>query len=416
MINEFRRFLQMEAAGGILLLCASVLALIFANTGLSETYNALLNIPVELRFGALEIAKPLVLWINDGLMSIFFLLVGLELKREFMEGELSRPDQIILPGVGAIGGMLVPALIYIAVNQGDDAALQGWAIPAATDIAFALGILALLGSRVPPSLKVFLVALAIMDDIGAIVIIALFYTAEVSGIALSIAAVCCVALLILNRLHIVDMSPYMLVGVIMWIAVLKSGVHATLAGVVLAFFIPITGTATHQRSPLKNLEHDLHGIVAFFVLPVFAFANAGVQLVGTPLDTMLHTVPVGVFLGLFLGKQIGILGFVFVAIKLKLAQLPKGATWVSLYGTAVLCGIGFTMSLFIGGLAFQDLGAAKVFDERLGILAGSFASGILGYLILHKTLGAPNSNNDEDIDEDKDPGTADAGSTTSETP
>lgn len=396
MINEFKRFLQLEAAGGILLLAAAVLALIFANTGLSSIYEGFLELPVQVRVGALEIDKPLLLWINDGLMSVFFLLVGLELKREFMEGELSRPDQIILPGVGALGGMIVPAVIYAMVNFEDKSALQGWAIPAATDIAFALGILALLGSRVPPSLKVFLVALAILDDIGAILIIALFYTAKLSLAALSVAAVCCAILFVLNRRHVTNISPYMLIGLIMWVAVLKSGIHATLAGVVLAFFIPITGTDEHQRSPLKNLEHDLHGAVAFFVLPVFAFANSGVKLVGTPLDSMLHTVPVGVFLGLFLGKQIGIMGFALIAVKLKLAQLPKAASWTALYGTAVLCGIGFTMSLFIGGLAFESLGAAKIFDERLGILAGSFTSGILGYLILHKTLGPADQSNDDE--------------------
>lgn len=389
MISEFKRFLQLESAGGILLLFAAVLALIFANTGLSGFYTGFLELPVQVRIGELEIFKPMLLWINDGLMAIFFLLVGLELKREFMEGELSKPDQIILPGVCAIGGMAVPALFYVIVNWGDPAALKGWAIPAATDIAFALGILALLGSRVPPSLKVFLVALAILDDIGAILIIALFYTAKLSVTALMIGAACTGILFIFNRRNITEIAPYIIIGVIMWIAVLKSGIHATLAGVVLAFFIPMKGHDPEHpdHSPLKNLEHDLHGMVAFFVLPVFAFANAGVKLVGTPLETMIHPVPLGVFLGLFFGKQIGIIGFAFLTIKLKIASLPKGANWMDLYGTAVLCGIGFTMSLFIGGLAFVDMGADKVFDERLGILLSSFACGILGYTILNKSLG-----------------------------
>ncbi|MEJ2681750.1 MAG: Na+/H+ antiporter NhaA, partial [Gammaproteobacteria bacterium] len=273
MIDEFRRFLKLEAAGGIILLVAASLAIVFANTPLSTLYSAFITLPVEVRIGALHIDKPLLLWINDGLMAIFFLLVGLELKREFLEGELSRPSQLVLPGLGALGGMLMPALIYAIINRHDPIALQGWAIPAATDIAFALGILALLGSRVPASLKIFLVALAILDDIGAIIIIAIFYTTKLSVTALAISGACCTVLFLLNRRRISNLAPYLITGIIMWVAVLKSGVHATLAGVILAFFIPMRSDSS-KRSPLRNLEHDLNGTVAFFVLPVFAFVNA----------------------------------------------------------------------------------------------------------------------------------------------
>ncbi len=384
--NFIADFLRLESAGGILLIAAAGLAILFANTPLVSAYQALLSVPVEVRVGNLEIAKPLLLWINDGLMAIFFLLVGLELKRELVEGELSDPRKLILPGVGAIGGMLVPALIYVGFNWNSSVALQGWAIPAATDIAFALGILALLGSRVPTALKVFLTSLAIIDDIGAIVIIAIFYTAQLSIQALLIVIACLPVAWWLNRRNVVDHSPYMLIGVIMWVAMLKSGVHATLAGVIMAFFIPLHDISDPGHSPLKELEHDLHAIVAFFVLPVFAFVNAGIDLRGISADQVFHAVPIGIALGLFLGKQLGIFGMCLLAVKMGLTKLPREMSLTALYGTSVLCGVGFTMSLFIGSLAFEQTGVDLLFDERLGIIAGSLASGILGYLVLRRHL------------------------------
>ncbi len=382
-------FLRMESAGGILLMLAAVLAIICANTPLESIYQLLLSTPVEVRVGALEIAKPLLLWINDGLMAIFFFLVGLELKRELIEGELSDKRNIILPGVGAIGGMLVPAVIYLYFNHGDDIAQQGWAIPAATDIAFALGVLSLLGSRVPTTIKIFLTSLAIFDDIGAILIIAFFYTAKISVTSLIVVACCIPVLMILNRRNVIANSPYILIGIIMWIATLKSGVHATLAGVVMAMFIPMRSKQDPSISPVKIMEHDLHPIVAFFVLPVFAFANAGINLEGVGLSQLAHSVPLGIALGLFFGKQIGIFGLCALVIKLKWVELPKGISWLSLYGTSALCGIGFTMSLFIGSLAFEETGANLLFDERLGIILGSLISGVVGFLILRQSLPKP---------------------------
>lgn len=384
-------FLELESAGGILLILAALLAIIMANSPLQSFYELLLSTPVEIRIGLLEVAKPLLLWVNDGLMAIFFFLVGLELKRELTEGELSSIRSIALPGVGAIGGMAIPALIYVYFNHHDPISIKGWAIPAATDIAFALGVLMLLGSRVPASLKIFLTSLAIFDDIGAIVIIALFYTEKISLSALVIAGVCILILFILNRRNVVSKSPYILLGVIMWIATLKSGVHATLAGVILAMFIPLRSKKEPDISPLKDMEHDLHSVVAFFVLPVFAFSNAGISLKGIGLDQLLHGVPLGIALGLFIGKQVGIFGLCWLAIKMKLAALPKGVSWASLYGVATLCGIGFTMSLFISALAFEDHGVNTFFDERLGIILGSVVSGIAGYFILRTSL-KPNSN------------------------
>ncbi|WP_374973102.1 Na+/H+ antiporter NhaA [Spongiibacter marinus] len=379
-------FFKQESSGGLLLMFSALLAIIFANTALSPYYELLLTTPVEVRVGALEIAKPLLLWINDGLMAVFFFLVGLELKRELVEGELSDPRNIILPGIGAVGGMAVPALFYTYFNAGNPVAMQGWAIPAATDIAFALGVLSLLGSRVPVSLKIFLTSLAIFDDIGAIVIIAVFYTANISIAALVIAASCIPALIILNRRGVSANSPYILLGTIMWVALLKSGVHATLAGVVMAMFIPLRSNDPDNPSPLKSLEHDLHSVVAFFVLPVFAFANAGINLSGVGVEQLMHGVPMGIAAGLFLGKQIGIFGLCYLAMKLRLAEMPSGMNTMSLYGTAALCGIGFTMSLFIGSLAFEETGVNQLFDERLGIIVGSLMSGVLGYFLLRRAL------------------------------
>lgn len=390
-LSPIASFLKMESAGGILLFIAAIIAIVIANTPLNVYYQLLITTPVEIRVGGFEIAKPLLLWINDGLMAVFFFLVGLELKREIIEGELSDVKKIVLPGIGAIGGMVVPALFYMYFNYDDPVAINGWAIPAATDIAFALGVLALLGSKVPISVKVFLTSLAIFDDIGAILIIALFYTSKISISALILVAICLPMLFVLNKKGIVSKSPYLLVGVIMWVAMLKSGVHATLTGVILAMFIPIKSPDGLNYSPLKTLEHDLHSIVAFFILPVFAFANAGISFIGITMEQVFHGVPIGVALGLFFGKQIGIFGFCFIAIKLKLVELSNEMNWLTLYGVSALCGIGFTMSLFIGSLAFEETGVNNLFDERLGIIIGSLSSGILGYLVLRKSLGVANA-------------------------
>jgi len=382
-------FFALEAAGGLLLMATAALALICANTPLRAPYSQILETPVVVRIGAFEIAKPLLLWINDGLMAVFFFLIGLELKRELIEGELSDKRNIILPGIGALGGMAAPALVYVLCNLGDEAAMPGWAIPAATDIAFALGVLSLLGSRVPTSFKIFLTSLAIFDDIGAILIIAVFYTGGISTGALLVAAGCIAALFVLNRRGVSSRSMYLLVGVVMWAAMLKSGVHATLAGVIAAMFIPMTEKDENGRSMLKSLEHDLHGAVAYFILPLFAFANAGLDLSGIGFAEMTHGVPLGIALGLFAGKQIGIFGACGVAVRVGLAKLPAGMSWGGLYGIAALCGIGFTMSLFIGTLAFEGAGA-RLFDERLGILTGSLVSGVLGFLVLRAVLrGGP---------------------------
>lgn len=385
MIDTFRDFLKLETASGILLVIAALLAIIVANSPLAPFYAALIDLPVEIRVGSLEIAKPLLLWINDGLMAIFFFLVGLELKREVIEGQLSDPREVVLPALGAVGGMLIPATIYVWINQGDTVALQGWAIPAATDIAFALAILALLGSRVPLSLKIFLISVAIFDDVGAIVIIALFYTSDLSLGALLTAAVCVPVLVLLNRRGILEKAPYLLVGLVMWVAVLKSGVHATLAGVLLAMFIPLRDSQ-EQGSPLHELEHDLHTAVAFGILPIFAFVNAGISFSGVSLDSMLHPVPLGIMAGLFIGKQLGVFTFCWLGVRLGVARLPEDLRWTQIYGTAVLCGVGFTMSLFIGSLAFEETGVNMLFDERLGIIVGSVLSGICGYFVLRLTL------------------------------
>lgn len=383
-----KSFLKMESAAGIVLMAAAVLAMIAANSPAERLYAYFLETPVEVRVGALQIAKPLFLWVNDGLMAIFFFLVGLELKREFVEGELSRPANVLLPAIGAIGGMVGPVAIFVWFNSGDAVAMQGWAIPAATDIAFALGILMLLGSRVPISLKVFLVSLAIFDDLGAIIIIAIFYSADLSTTALLVAVFCLGILGLMSWRGVNSISPFVFVGIIMWIAVLKSGVHATLAGVALAAFIPMRDSTDESRSPLSELEHDLHSVVAFGVLPLFAFVNAGVSLEGVSFSDLLHTVPLGIAAGLFVGKQIGIFLLCFLAVKAGLARLPDGANWGSLYGVSILCGVGFTMSLFVGSLAFENvpLNLEIIFDERLGIILGSLLSGIVGYVVLRISL------------------------------
>jgi NhaA family Na+:H+ antiporter len=379
-------FLRSESAGGVLLMGAAVLAIVLANSPLAHYYDLLIDVPVIVKVGALGLDKPLLLWVNDGLMAVFFLLVGLELKRELIEGELSDKRNIILPGLGAVGGMAAPAMIYLFLNGDDPIASQGWAIPAATDIAFALGILSLLGPRVPTSLKIFLTSLAIFDDIGAIIIIAFFYTSKISMTALIVAGSCTALLAYLNWRGVTAKSIYLTIGAVMWFSMVKSGVHATLAGVVLAMFIPLHSDIEEEGSPLKTLEHDLHHLVAFFVLPVFAFCNAGINLSGVGLEEMTHDVPLGIALGLFVGKQIGVFGFCALAILLGLAKMPKDMSWVSLYGTSALCGIGFTMSLFVGSLAFEETGVNLMFDERLGIIVGSLASGLVGFFFIRMAL------------------------------
>jgi len=380
MIEEF---IKKESSSGILLIFATLLALVFSNTLLAPLYESFLHIPIEIKVGSLHLDKSLYHWVNDGLMAIFFLLIGLEVKREMLEGHLSSLSQIALPGIAAIGGMLVPAVIYLAFNQGHPIAENGWAIPTAHDIAFALGILSLLGKRVPVSLKIFLMALAIIDDLGAIVIIALFYTVDLSTLSIAIAALSLVILIAFNILGVTKKAAYFIVGTILWISVLKSGVHATLAGVALAFTIPLNAIDQHQKkiSPLKDIEHDLHFWVAFFILPLFAFVNAGVNISDISLDQMSGEVPLGIMLGLFIGKQLGVFGFSFIAIKLNIASLPQGSSWLQLYGVSVLTGIGFTMSLFIVSLAFED-DTLFQYTDKLAILIASFLSGIFGYILL----------------------------------
>ena len=378
--STFTRFFQLEAASGLLLIAAAVLALIVNNSPLSWLYNGLLEVPVAVQIGALSIAKPLLLWINDGLMALFFLLIGLEVKRELVEGHLSKPSQVVLPGAAALGGMLVPALIYWFLNRDNPAAIAGWAIPTATDIAFALGVLALLGKRVPVSLKLFLMTLAIIDDLGAIIIIALFYSGALSTISLMLAAACIAALVAMNRFGVVKLGPYLVVGLILGVCVLKSGVHATLAGVTLALCIPLR-TRNAESSPLLSLEHALHPWVAYGILPLFAFANAGVSLAGVTLESFTHAVPLGIAAGLLLGKAIGVFGLTWMAVKLGLAALPAGANWGQILGVAILCGIGFTMSLFVGSLAFVPGVSEYVGMDRMGILTGSFLAAIIGYAI-----------------------------------
>ena len=380
-LDSLKTFLKLESASGILLMIAAVVAMAVANSPAQALYQALFEVPVEVRIGALQIAKPLLLWINDGLMAVFFLLVGLELKREVLEGNLSDPSQIALPAVAALGGMLLPAGIYAFFNWGDPIAIHGWAIPAATDIAFALGVLALVGRGVPVGLKVFLLTLAILDDFGAIAIIAVAYTDQLSTGSLAMAAVAIAVLALLNRCRVLSIAPYILVGVVLWVAVLKSGVHATLAGVALAFFIPMKGQ-DEDDSPLRRLEHDLHPAVAFGIVPLFAFANAGVSLEGVTLASAFAPVPLGIAAGLFVGKTVGVFGFAWASIRLGIGRLPEGATWASLFGVAMLCGIGFTMSLFIASLALDQGGPAYEAATRIGILGGSMVSAICGYLLL----------------------------------
>jgi NhaA family Na+:H+ antiporter len=392
-LKSLQNFIRLESSGGLVLMGTSVFALIIANSPFSPYYAKLLDLPLEIRIGTLGIAKPLLLWINDGLMAVFFFLVGMELKREVLEGHLSSLRKASLPAFAAIGGMLAPAIFYTVLNWGDSVAMRGWAIPTATDIAFALGVLTLLGKRVPSALKAFLLSVAIFDDIGAIVVIALFYTAELSMLSLVIAACLILGLACLNRWNVTRPAAYFLLGIPLWVAVLKSGVHATLAGVALAMFIPLRvpekSLASKTPEPLlHHLEHTLHPWVAFGVLPVFAFANAGVPILGLSITDIFHPVPLGIVTGLFLGKQIGILALCWLAVRLRIALPPEGVSRWQLYGTSLLCGIGFTMSLFIASLAFEQGATAYLGLERLGILIGTLISGLSGYVVLRLNSGS----------------------------
>ncbi|MER9652788.1 Na+/H+ antiporter NhaA [Mesorhizobium sp. M0152] len=387
----FREFLDGEAAGGIILMAAAALALIVANSPLAETYFAVLHAYL----GPLSVSH----WVNDGLMAVFFLLVGLEIKREMLDGQLSTWPRRVLPGIAAAGGMVVPALVYVAINRHNAAALSGWAIPTATDIAFALGVLSLLGSRVPASLKVFLTALAIIDDLGAVIIIAIFYTSGLSLTYLGAAFAIIAALVMLNRMRVMTLVPYLVLGAILWVLVLKSGVHATLAGVALALTIPLKRSAgiSHDldHSPLHRLEHGLHKIVPFFVIPVFGFANAGVSLAGLSFGALIEPLTLGVAAGLVIGKLVGVLGSSALAIRLGLADLPAHAGWTHMIGISLLCGIGFTMSLFIGLLAFAS-NVALQDAVKVGILSGSFIAALLGAAVL---LLAPAASEVEEAEE-----------------
>jgi NhaA family Na+:H+ antiporter len=385
-VDSISRFLRLESAGGLVLIAAAIVAVAISNSPLAGLYRDVLSLPVEIRVGALELGKPVHLWIDDGLMAIFFLLVGLEIKREVMQGELATAAQIVLPLAAAVGGMVVPAALYFWLNMGDAIAVRGWAIPMATDIAFALGIISLLGRHVPLSLKVFLTAIAIADDLGAILVIALVYTDNVSMPMLLLAGAAALLLVALNVCKVRALSAYAFVGVFLWLFVLKSGIHATVAGVILAFTIPLRVEEQARPSPLVQLEHGLHPWVAFGVLPIFAFANAGVVLAGVSVATLVEPVPLGIVAGLVVGKLVGVVGASAILIKLGLARLPEESSWLSLLGIAALCGIGFTMSLFIGGLAFEDVGEHHMQAVRLGVICGSLISGAAGALFL--VLGA----------------------------
>jgi NhaA family Na+:H+ antiporter len=386
--STLQRFSTMESVPGVLLLVATALAILLSNSPWGHWYAALLDLPIIVAAGDFSIHKPLLLWINDGLMAIFFLFIGLEVKRELIDGELASRDQVILPAVAALGGFALPALIYLLVNREDPQAIDGWAIPAATDIAFALGVLMLLGSRVPLALKVFLTSIAIFDDIAAIVVIAAFYTADLSLLSLGLGIGGLALLTLLNRWGVSKLGPYLLLGLVVWTCVLKSGVHATMAGFVLGLIIPYraSGREPAEYSPLVTLEHALKPWVGFAIMPIFAFANAGISFTGMGSEVLLSGVTLGIAAGLFLGKQTGVFLSVWLMVKLGFARLPAGATWLSIYGVALLTGIGFTMSLFIGSLAFAHGNFEHSVATRVGVMAGSLLSAIAGYLVLRRAL------------------------------
>lgn len=380
-----KRLLKNEATGGVVLIIAAAIAMILANTaGTQQAYQSILNMPVEFRFGSLDISKNLLLWINDALMAVFFLMIGLEVKHELVSGSLATRERAMFPLIAALGGMLAPALIYAAMNHNDPLAIHGWAIPTATDIAFALGILALLGSRVPPALKMFLMALAVIDDLGAILIIAFFYTQDLSMTSLAVAGGAIVVLALLNKMGVRSISLYMLVGMVLWVAVLKSGIHATVAGVLVGFFVPLKKENGH--SPAMHLAHGLAPWVSWVILPLFAFANAGVSLTGVSADGLLSAVPIGIILGLFIGKPLGITLICWLAVKLKIAALPEGTRMQDIASVGLLCGIGFTMSIFIASLAFDAAHEEMVTLAKLGILVGSAISAVMGYTLLRLKL------------------------------
>ncbi len=390
--TTFERIVKHEALGGVLLMLAAIAALVVANSAMSGTYNSVLNTYLSIMIGEGGLSKPLILWINDGLMAIFFFLIGLELKYELLEGKLKNPRDVLLPGSAAVGGMIVPALVFAFFNWGLPS-IDGWAIPAATDIAFALGILALVGSRAPASLKVFLLTLAILDDMGAIIIIALFYTAELKVNYLLMALMPLAVMILLNLRGTHRQGLAIILGIVMWVLVLKSGVHATLAGVVTAFCIPLKDR--WGKSPLHALEHAIVPWSTFFIIPVFAFANAGVVLAGMQVSDLFQPLPLGIALGLLIGKQVGVFGVTFAMVKLGVARLPHGANWLHIYGVACLAGVGFTMSLFIGGLSFADPDMMN--QVRLGVLSGSIVSGLLGYIAL--MLASSSQTTDESVAE-----------------
>ena len=382
MLKTLTRLTHHEAAGGVLLMLVTVMAMIIANSSFNGTYQAILSMKFSVLLNDEGLSKPLILWINDGLMAIFFFLVGLELKREMREGRLKKPADIMLPGLAAVGGMVVPALVYLAFNASDPVARGGWAIPAATDIAFAVGVLALLGRSLPGALKIFLLSLAILDDLGAILIIAIFYTAELHLNYLFIAILPLAGLIALNLRGTHRIAPIVLLGVILWVLVLKSGVHATIAGVLTAFFVPLTDR--FGKSPLHALEDALTPYVNFLILPIFAFANAGVMLAGLSLGDFLAPIPLGIACGLIIGKQLGVFATTWLVVRSGIARLPDGVRWQHVYGLSCLAGIGFTMSLFIGGLSFNDFELMN--GVRLGVISGSVVSAILGYAVLRATV------------------------------
>ncbi len=385
MSSALKRLLKNEATGGVILIIAAALAMILANNaGTQQAYQSILAMPVEFRFGSLDISKNLLLWINDALMALFFLMIGLEVKHELVSGSLATRERALFPLIAALGGMLAPGLIYAAVNHQHPLAIHGWAIPTATDIAFALGILALLGSRVPPALKIFLMALAVIDDLGAILIIAFFYTQDLSLTSLAVAGGAVVLLALLNRLGVRSLSLYMLVGMVLWVAVLKSGIHATIAGVIVGFFVPLKKENGH--SPSVHLAHGLAPWVSWLILPLFAFANAGVSLTGVSIDGLLSSVPMGIVLGLFIGKPLGITLICWLAVKLRIAALPDGTRMQDISAIGLLCGIGFTMSIFIASLAFDAAHEEMVTLAKLGILTGSIVSAVVGYSLLRVKL------------------------------
>ncbi|MDR3490602.1 MAG: Na+/H+ antiporter NhaA [Gammaproteobacteria bacterium] len=381
-INHIKKFLSHEAASGVFLLTSAVLAFVLCNSRYAEVYQGIWQTPFTLHLSHYSLIKPLLFWVNEGFMTLFFLLVGLELKREFMEGQLSHISQIVLPGLAALGGMVVPALIYSTINHSSAAALQGWAVPVATDIAFALGVLSLFGKRVPLGLKLFLLALAIIDDIGAIVIISLFHTNALVWLPTLLALIMTMLLITLNVCRVKSLFVYLILGFVLWLCLLQSGIHATIAGIIVAFVVPLRKQKGKTSSPALLLEKRLHPWVAYFIMPLFAFANAGLSVRGLSSNVLTDSVTMGTVLGLFLGKQVGVLGVAWLVIKAGWAKLPHHTTWLELYGVAILCGIGFTMSLFLGTLAFQENNPVYLLEVRLGVLIGSIVSAVIGAMML----------------------------------